>query len=257
MIREIEEAYHKTESALHNPHDKFFFASLRNHKIAQDALRSFLPEETLKHLDLNNMRLYHNKKITPEMREMQADIFYEIPFDDGKALLLFHCEHLSEPARIIPLKVWVYLLLALLEFAENKPNAPLPLPLPVIVYTGEKKYHYSTDFFDLFGNYQNIVRKNFNQAIQLVDVCRMDDADIRKNQLFGLCEFAFKYKKAKEFDTFCEEAIPLARIIEYEIGSDYVTLFMRYVMSIFEHGDITLFVEQAKRHLSKEAGDAA
>ena len=35
------------KSILHNPHDKALFHALKNHKVARDAMRAYLPKEIL------------------------------------------------------------------------------------------------------------------------------------------------------------------------------------------------------------------
>jgi predicted transposase YdaD len=187
---------------VHHPHDKIFFTALKNHAIARDAIRSHVPSELVCRLDLTKMTLYKTKLVSPQMKEFQADILYEIPFADTTALVLFHCEHESKPKRTIPLKVWQYLFLVLMEYAENHPSQPLPIPFPLVIYTGEAEFKYSTNLFDLFGEHRELAQEYFLQGVPLVDVCRLEDEDIKKHPLFGLSEFAFKHKKSKDFEAF-------------------------------------------------------
>jgi len=99
--------------SIHNPHDKLFFDALRNSNIAKDAINAYLPKELLKQMDLSKLTPYKTKLVSPQMKEFQADVLYEIPFQETKALVLFHCEQESKPKRTIPLKVWQYLFLVL------------------------------------------------------------------------------------------------------------------------------------------------
>src|SRR6185312_7083731 len=142
----------KEDQPLHNPHDKLLFATLRNHEMAKDAIRNHMPKELVSQLALDLLKPYKTKLVSPQMKEFQADIFYEIPFQNTTALLLFHCEHQTKPERTLPLKVWQYLFLVLLEYAENYPNQPLPIPFALIIYTGEANFTHSTQLFDLFGD---------------------------------------------------------------------------------------------------------
>ena len=244
-------------NALDNPHDKQFFSALRNVEIARDAIRACVPPELLVKMDLQNIRFYKTKLVSPQMKEFAADIFYEVPFLNSKALLMFHCEQESVPRRTVPLKVWQYLLLVLMEYTENHPNEPLPVPYPVIVYTGEQKFTYSTYLFDLFGDNKELAESLFYKGVPLIDVCRLDDEDIQKYRLFGLCEYAFKHKSTKNFEQCLEILVPWIGEIANRLGQDYAKIMMMYVAHAFINGDVILFVKKIQQHLSKELGDEA
>ncbi len=240
--------------SIHNPHDKMLFASLKNHDVARDAIKNYLPLELVQRLELMRMKPYKTKLVSPQMKEFQADVFYEIPFidSDESAFILFHCEQESHPKRTISLRVWQYLFLALMEYAENHPGLPLPVPYPLILYTGEAKFTHSTNMFDLFGVHGELAKKHFLEGVHLVDVCRLDDDDIKKHELFGLTELAFKYKKTKDFESFLETAIPWLHRVEVEIGSDYAIIFIKYIVEAFQDGDFKTFDEKTKQYLSEK-----
>ena len=242
----------ENNNVIHNPHDKLFFGSLRNSAIAKDALSAYLPVALLAKMDLTKMVLYKTKLVSGEMKEFQADIIYEIPFEKTEALLLFHCEQESKPKKKIPLKIWQYLLLVLMEHLENYPNKPLPVPFPIIIYTGEKKFNVSTDLFDLFGENKKLAKTYFLQPIKLVDVCRLKDEDIQKKALFGLTEFAFKYKKGKDFERFLKTVMPWLHKVEVKIGDDYVKLYLKYVMNVFPEASYDIFEKITHEYLSEE-----
>jgi len=245
------------KNTIDKPHDKALFSALRNHNIARDAIKSCLPAELLEQLDLHAIKPYRTKMVSPQMKAFEADIFYEIPFKNSKALVLFHCEQESNPNPIIALRVWQYILLVLMDYAENHPKEALPVPFPVIVYTGERKFTHSTYLFDLFGENKDLAESLFYQGIKLIDVCRMSDEDIRKHRLFGLCEYAFKHKKRADFEDFLKVLIPWLHEVECQIGPYYAKILVHYVVDEFKHGDMDLFLDEVKIHLSKELGDEA
>lgn len=244
-------------SDIDNVHDKQFFAALRNLDIARDAIQAHLPPALLAQLNLQAMRLYHTKLVSPQMKEFEADVFYEIPFQNSTALLLFHAEQESKPRRIMPLKVWQYLFLVLMEYAENHPKQPLPVPLPIIVYTGEQPFKYSTYLFDLFGEQKSLAESLFYQDIPLIDVCRMSDDDIKKHRLFGLSEYIFKHKADKQFADSLPTIIDWLSEMERHGFTQYAKMVIGYVIHAFSNADITIFANAISLHLSKELGDQA
>jgi len=85
----------------------------------------------------------------------------------------------------------------------------------------------------------------------------MSDEDIRKHQLFGLCEYAFKHKKRTDFEGFLRVLIPWLHEVECQIGPYYAKILIHYVVDEFKHGNMDLFLNEVKIHLSKELGDEA
>lgn len=65
-------------NGIDNPHDKQFFSALRNVEVARDAIRACLQTELLVNLDLQNMRAYKTKLVSPQMLEFEADIFNKL-----------------------------------------------------------------------------------------------------------------------------------------------------------------------------------
>jgi len=148
----------KNKNTIHNPHDKAFFKSLENLEVARDALQAYLPPELLAQVDLTRLKLYKTKLISPEYKEFDADVIFEAPLIDHTGLFLFHFEQMSTVTINLPLRVWQYLLLTLMEYHENHPKEPLPIIYTIIIYTGESPYTASTDFFDLFGTRKELAK---------------------------------------------------------------------------------------------------
>jgi len=245
----------ETISHIHNPHDKLFFGAMRNINMAKDAARAYIPNKILIHLDFTKMKSHKTKLVSPQLKEFQADVLYEIPFKGKKALLLFHCEQESKPNRLITLKIWQYLCLAFNEHAENHPNEPLPAPFSLVLYTGEARFYHSTHFFDLFGENKQLAEQFFTQGVTLVDVCRLEDEEIKKHPLFGLTELAFKYKKRKNFKGFLEIAIPWLHRVGLKIGDDYVKLYVQYMLDVFSEGSYDIFVKMTAEYHAKQLGE--
>lgn len=245
------------KNTIDKPHDKALFKALENHDVARHAMRAYLPELLLSMTPLKIIRHYKTKLITPEFKEFEADILYEIELEDQSGLILFHCEQQSTVEKYMPLRIWQYLLLVLMEYAKNHPGKPLPIIYPIILYTGEDKYNESTDFFDLFGRHKGLAHEFLLAPVKLVDICRMADEDIKKHRLFGLSEYAFKHKHTKHFEKFLQNMLPWAHQIELQLGNDYVKMVMRYVIDVYPEASYDIFVEEARRYLSEETGGEA
>jgi len=247
----------KSHPPLHQPHDKLMFSALRQKAVAKGLFYHQLPEALLSLADFSRMKLRNTKFVTPQYQAFEADILYEIPLADRTGLFLLHCELQSTVDSMIALRVWQYILLLLMEWHDDHPGEPLPVVYPIIVYTGAAGYHASTEFFDLFGNQKALAKSYLFNEITVVDVCRLEDSDIRKHDLFGLTEFAFKYKETREFGHFMDEFLSWMNDLSDTINKDYAKMLLKYVMNVYREADTQTFVDKAQHHLSTALGEEA
>ncbi len=243
---------------IHNPHDKKFLNALKNHAIAKDMMEIYLPEDLKDVLDLEHFQPYDTKLVTPEYKEFEADIIYQIGTKNiDKALVLIHCEHQSTVDKNLPLRIWQYMFAILDEYKDNHKKAPLPLIFPLIIYTGEAPYTASTDLFDLFNENKNLAQKYMLTPIKLVDVCRLDDEDIKKHKYFGVSEMVFKYKDSRHFQKFLETFLPRLNVVSLQVGKKYAMMELRYIVDQYTHADARVLEHEIKQHLSNDLGDEA
>src|SRR5260363_37884 len=86
-------------SISHQPHDKYFKASLKERQIAVDFLKSHLQPGLYQRLDLSTLHLTDKSLGMSELREMHCDIVYKCTIDgkDGISPSFFNWNTL--PAR--------------------------------------------------------------------------------------------------------------------------------------------------------------
>ena len=251
----------KTETlgkVVHLPHDKQLFNALKDKDVAKDVCLAYLPQDVIERVDLSKMVLYSTKKVSPQHRAFEGDIFYLLPLTNNqKAFVVFHMEHTSTPDKTLPLRIWQYLLLVLLEYMQNHPNEDLPLVFPLILYTGQEPYHCSTDLLELFGENKELMRERILQAIKLVDVCRLSDDAIKQHRLFGLTEFVYKQRFFMQFKPLLEALFPLMKLyIENEAASpEYLRDVLKYVMETVPDSDPQVFEQTVKEYFTNEMGE--
>lgn len=236
------------KNKIHKPHDKLFRQSLKDLRVAKDFVQAYLPKELLK--DLESIQIYNTDLVSPQFKEFEADVIFELKLKEHSTLVMLHAEHQSTPDEDLPLRMWQYILLVLLEYRKNNPDKPLPVIYPLIVYTGKQVYDKSTSLFNMFGNNKELAIKYLMEPIRLVDIYRMDDDEIRKKQWWGLAEFAMKHSHTKQFKAFIKEAFPWVNEIEVQHGTDYAMLILGYLANNFTKGDAEIFVEESKKYLS-------
>lgn len=243
---------------VHNPHDKHVFNALKEKAVAKDMFVSYLPNAIINNALFDKMHPYQSKKVSPQHREFQADILYLIPLKTGnKALAFVHIEHQSQPTKDVPLRIWQYLLLILQEYHQNHPNEPLPLVYPCILYTGEQFYRYSTNLFDLFEDNNEQMQTWMTGPIQLIDVCRLSDETIKKHELFGVTEFAFKHRFRMALKEILENLFPWIKkgLKSKQLTSAYTTDVLKYLLEVVPDSNPSEFEEAVRNYFAGQMGE--
>ena len=182
---------------IHNPHDKLARQSLANIDVAKDFLATHIPKHILAKFDLNNIELSNRTYIDPQLTEQSSDIVYKVKMLDGTSgYLYFLVEHQSGALPFMPLRILKYQI-AIMEdhLLQNRHESKLPIVLPTIFYTGDKKpYPYSLNLFDLFYDY-NFAEQTLMKPAHLVDITQISDEEIKTHTIIGLLELAQKLEQ--------------------------------------------------------------
>ncbi|MDM8539424.1 Rpn family recombination-promoting nuclease/putative transposase [Desulfobacterales bacterium HSG17] len=133
---------------LTNPHDKLIRDLASNKTFAADILQNYLPEEVVKHIDLNTLEISKDSFIEKELKDYYSDLLYKINLADkpGYVYLLF--EHKSYKDRLAPLQVLEYMTKIWRLHLKQHKKEPLPVIIPMFLYHGQSKWK-DTKFSDL------------------------------------------------------------------------------------------------------------
>src|SRR5260364_143567 len=187
-----------TVAISHQPHDKYFKASLKERQIAVDFLKSHLQPGLYQRLDLSTLHLTDKSLGMSELREIHCDIVYKCTIDgkDGYIPIIFQLEHLASAPKHMALYVLqgsVSLMAQHLKEGHEK----LPLVLPICIYHGKTSpYPNSTDIFDHFED-PDLARALVFKPFSLVDLTTMTEDTIRQHGAAALMELLFKWYSAK------------------------------------------------------------
>lgn len=238
---------------LHQPHDKLIKSTLSDVRIAREFFSNYLPERILKDLDLSSLGLIKNSFVSEEFKASEADVVYHAKIKSNDIILYLLCEHTTKPDKWLPLRQMQYRLRILEYYRKQNPGKKLPFLYSLVLYTGKKPYHYSTNFFDLFQAEREIAEEFFRFPTKLIDVCRLKDEDIEKKKWFGLVEFAFKYNEQVYFEQLIQKvSLALTRIDTAE-NDVFINSIMLYLINTFDL-DIESFQKTIENELSKQMG---
>lgn len=138
-------------SFIHQPHDRFFKCSLTEKKIAIDFLKTYLPTEIYKRIDLATLELTDKSFILPKLREIHSDIIYRCQLDGKASYVFFLVEHESTARDELMAFRKLQYTIGAMEQHVRQGNKKLPIVLPICLYHGKQSpYPHPIDVYDCF-----------------------------------------------------------------------------------------------------------
>jgi len=243
-------------SKIANPHDRYFKASMSDLRVAKSFLHAHLPDKILKRIDLSSLKLAPSHHVDPRLSETMTDMLYRVSFEEGEegyiALLV---EHQSTAERLMPFRVLSYIINIMRDHLKEHPKADLPLVVPLVFYSGKAAYPYTQDIFELFGALEPLARDIFLKPFQLIDLCRIPDAELRKHTWASVMELVEKHIWAKNLLPFLKVLTPFLRKLEKEGGDDYLYATLHYICHAGEMDNSEEFVKIINNEVSPTLGD--
>jgi predicted transposase/invertase (TIGR01784 family) len=246
-----------TQHKIHTPHDRAFKQALSDVRIAKDFFKHYLPEKIRSLVNLDLLTIQDRTFISKELQATAADMLYQTTMTlDGTqdVLLYLLIEQQTKPDKWLPLRLLQYVCSILDGYRKQDPKAEqLPLVLPLIFYTGESAYSYSTDLFDLFSPAQDLAKSLLLGPYQIINLRDIPDEEIRKHQESGLMEMLMKHVKHRDALILIREAFEtfLPYLLADNSHDNYVSGMLHYALDQSEVQDIELFLMEIHCHLSK------
>ena len=192
-----------TTDIIHSPHDKFFRTTMIQIRVAREFFESHLPPELLQQVDLSTLKIEKETFVTDAFKASEADLVYSVKLNNNAtAYLYLLCEHLSGVDKLVAFRLLVYQMEVMKLHQEQHPNDPLPIVIPLVLYTGKNRWTASLDIFPLFGEQEELARSLWPPAYQLIDVHRLTDDELMRRNFDGLMEYAFKHAKTRDVEKF-------------------------------------------------------
>ena len=127
---------------IHEGHDKAAKRLLRDANMMADALHLCLPGEALNDLDLGTLQLLPAEHVNPELRLRRGDLLWSVRRRSG-GVLLIPVEAQSTPDERMAARVTTLtgLLYEGIAPTLKGPDGSLPAVLPIVLYTGRRRWH--------------------------------------------------------------------------------------------------------------------
>jgi len=238
-----------------NPHDRFFRTMMTEPKVIREFFEQNLPSNIKSVIDYATIQLQKESFIDDKLKLQITDLLYSAEFSGKIGYLYLLVEHQSTPDRLMAFRILKYIV-AIMEHHVKQTKAgklgKLPIVYPMIFYTGNKSYNYSTDLFDLFGSKEEreLAKDILWQPYRLIDLSKISDEKLKEFLRYGVIARTMKHIYQRDFLPILKDIIKDLRDIEAIGEKSYIYAILSYIV---EAGEVSKqeFIETVKTGLSQ------
>jgi predicted transposase/invertase (TIGR01784 family) len=236
-------------SKIVTPHDRFFRAAMTDIRVAKEFFEYHLSPLIKEHLEWDSLTLCPTSYIDKSLKLSASDILYRATIAGQDAYIYLLAEHQSEAHKLMPFRIWQYILSIQADHQKQNKSDTLPLVYPLVFYHGHKAYPYSTDIRDLIAAPADLVEQVFFKPFHLIDTHALADEDLKRLHWAGVMEFMMKHIFARDVLPYLKQIIGILRDLEKADGTDYIVTMLNYVLVAGETASPEEFVETLKKEL--------
>lgn len=182
------------------PHDLLFKKSLENKEAATHFVKQYMPRDILSMIKLTTLEVQNITFIEQDLTTSASDVIFRVETTNREqAYLYFLLEHQRKAERLMPFRLLKYCLKLMDLHLQKYQTETLPLILPLVVYNGEKPYHFSMDIFDLF--HESVREKARNTLVTpypLLDLSQYNLDEVKDDSFIASLLTALKYGASKK-----------------------------------------------------------
>ncbi|MBN9344554.1 MAG: hypothetical protein BGO76_03440 [Caedibacter sp. 38-128] len=238
-----------------SPHDRYIRSVFTNPKVVREFFEANLPDKVKAAIDLNNIEPQKESFINDKLKQQISDILFATKFNNEDGYLYVLLEHASTPDRMLPLRLVKYMSAIVDQHLKKSENNKLPIIYPMVLYSGQKPFPYSTDLFELYGANKDLAREIMGRPYKLVDLTQASDEELKKYFWFGAAALIAKHIKDPDIMPTFKVAIDLFRKIE-SLGEkqyieDYIYVTLSYIVEAADIKDKEAFIETIRKGLTE------
>ncbi len=223
-------------------------------KVARDFFQQHLDKSLRERLNWDTLEYQGISFIDHRLRYSACDVLYKVTFSNRPAYLYVLLEHQSAPDQMMPFRVLKYTCNIIdrhlqLQMKPKNRVKPIPLVVPLVFYTGKKKYRYSNDINTLVNASAEDVERYFLKPFKLIDLKAIDDEQIRERVWSGLVELVMKYPTTDSSEKYDNLLISCLKIINQQDGGQLIKVVLRYILGTTGRKNPEQLVEQVAQAL--------
>ena len=220
-------------STLATPHDGFCKYVLGRTEQAGAFLAHFLPTAIVAPLDLATLAPLPGSFVDQALANHHSDLLFSVTDKDGAPTLVYVLfEHKSEADKKTPLQLLRYMERIWDAHVKDGGSLPLPPILPIVVHQGAAPWPFPPTF-------ESIVqaRSDFSLfvpkfAFHLVDLCRINDADLPTDPFLGVALRVMKHVQLPDLpEAIAAAAILFRALLQRPTGLDFLKTVLKYIFN--------------------------
>ncbi len=236
---------------IYSPHDRFFRAAMSEPRVAKAFFEHHLPEEILKTIDLDTLRVDKEIFVDSRLKLAITDIVFSVNYANKPGSLYLLLEHRSSFTRWQAFILLVYMVeIMKLHHKKFKDQQHLPLIYPIVFYHGGVVYPGSTDLSDLFQDSQELMPPISCQPFQLIDLNTIPDQALKKDDWLSIMHITMKYIRAPDILPHLAGLANAWKEVDRAGGHDYLEAVFTYIFAAAEISDLNKLIELIQESLS-------
>ncbi len=215
------------------PHDRFFRSMMTDPKVIREFFEQNLPVHIRTIINFDSISAQKESFIDDHLRLQIMDLLYYAEFGKQQGYLYLLIEHQSTPCELMAFRVLKYMVAVMNHHLIKTKKNRLPIIYPLILYSGWKKYKYSTDIFDLFGDKKELAQDILWKPYQLINLSKIPDEKLKANVRSGVVLYTMKHIFKKNLIPILKNVITDIKPIENQDGMEcYICRLLSYIMEV-------------------------
>ena len=218
-------------------HDKGYKRILSKKSNFLNLLKSFVDKDWVKHIREEDLTLVDKSFVPKDFKEKEADIIYELRYNDKKVIFYFLLELQSGVDFTMPFRLLVYMTELLKRyFLNNKEDVRerkdyrLPAVIPIVLYNGADKWTAVRSFKEYLKGYEAFEESVIDFKYILIDVNNYTDEQLIEIKNLISAVFALD-KKSNDMEDFIKKVSMGFKIFTGLTGDEQID-FMEWTRDV-------------------------
>ncbi|MGY8525433.1 Rpn family recombination-promoting nuclease/putative transposase [Paracidovorax citrulli] len=159
-------------------------------ELVRDLVRGFIPDRWLRQVDFSTLQKVPSSFVTDDLRQRLSDVIWRVRADTQWVYLYLLIEFQSSAPYFMAVRIASYVSLLYQDLVNGKQvqaNQQLPPVLPIVIYTGKRRWGVPTDLSEMIPvMHGKAARYRLQSAFKLIDQSRYPPAKLaRMRNLFA------------------------------------------------------------------------
>jgi len=143
---------------INHPHDHYFKHTFGKTAVARDFLKSYLPEEILKVMDLDTLTNQKGEYVDKKLKKFYSDLLYKVSINGKNGYIYILYEHKSYHDEKTIFQLLKYMA-GIWNELYNIDEKSVPPILPILIYHGEKKLEVKTRLWKIIEGIEDLPKE--------------------------------------------------------------------------------------------------